>query len=184
MPALLPRRRLCMTLASLAAAPLAHGQARELPADPPGVQRKPWPQGLATPALDLPLMPEGRWQLSQARGQVVVLNFWATWCEPCVAELPSLERLARQAAPQGVQVLAVNFREHDSAIARFLARHPTTLPILRDLDGAAARAWQVRVFPTTMLIGRDGRAALTVTGEADWSGPQAAAWLAPLIAKR
>lgn len=133
------------------------------------------------PALDLPAWPEGRWRLSQARGQVVVLNFWASWCEPCVAELPSLERLARRHAADGLQVLALNFRERDAAIERFLARHPLALPILRDPDGAAAKACRVRVFPTTVVLARHGRPAFTVTGELDWSGPEAASWLAPLL---
>lgn len=175
----LHRRTLCLALAG-AALP-ATGQPPATAGDPPGVQRRPWPADLPAPALDLPAWPKGSWQLSQARGQVVVLNFWASWCEPCVAELPSLERLARRHAADGLQVLALNFRERDSAIERFLARHPVALPILRDLDGATAKACRVRVFPTTVVLARHGRPAFTVTGELDWSGPEAAAWLAPLL---
>lgn len=174
----LARRTLCLALA--AAAMPSTGQPGPATGDPAGAQRRPWPADLPPPALDLPAWPEGRWQLAQARGQVVVLNFWASWCEPCVAELPSLERLARRHAV-GLQVLALNFRERDSAIERFLARHPLALPILRDLDGAAAKACRIRVFPTTVVLDRRGSPAFTVTGEVDWSGPEAASWIAPLL---
>ena len=145
-------------------------------------QRRAWPSGKPTPSLDLPGWDGGPpFRLPEARGQVVVLNFWASWCEPCRAELPSLELLAQRHERDRVQVLAANFRETDGTIRHFLAQQPMTLPILRDRDGAAARAFQVRIFPTTVVIGRDGRAAFTVTGELDWTGPHARSWLAPLL---
>lgn len=160
---------------------LAVGAERAQAADLPGVQRRPWPRGTPTPALELPGWEGPPWSLASARGQVVLLNFWASWCEPCRAEMPSLELLAERHARDRVQVLAVNFRETDGAIRRFLAQTASTLPILRDPDGGAARAWQVRAFPTTVAIGRDGRAAFTVIGELDWTGAEARAWLAPLL---
>jgi thiol-disulfide isomerase/thioredoxin len=120
-------------------------------------------------------------RLAALRGQVVVLNFWASWCEPCRAEMPSLELMAERHKGDRLQVLAVNFRETDGTIRRFLAQTDFSLPILRDADGAAARAWQVRIFPSTVVIGRDGRAAFTVVGEVDWGGAEARAWIAPLL---
>ena len=120
-------------------------------------------------------------RLAALRGQVVVLNFWASWCEPCRAEMPSLELMAERHKGDRLQVLAVNFRETDGTIRRFLEQTDFSLPILRDADGAAARAWQVRIFPSTVVIGRDGRAAFTVVGEVDWGGAEARAWIAPLL---
>jgi thiol-disulfide isomerase/thioredoxin len=149
-----------------------------------GPQPRPWPRGLATPPLALPGFDAPAWSLAQARGQVVLLNFWASWCEPCRTEMPSLELLAQRHEADGLQVIAVNFRETDAAIRRFMALMPITLPILRDADGAAARAYGARVFPTTVAIDRDGRAAFSVIGECEWNGPQARAWLAPLLARR
>ena len=146
-----------------------------------GAIRRDWPAGRPTPGLDLPLWQEGRWSLAQARGSVVVVNFWASWCEPCRAEMPSLELLAARA--DGLQVVAVNFRETDSAIRRFLAASGLTLPVLRDADGAAAKAWQVRIFPSTVVVGRDGRAVFVVTGEVDWTGPQARAWIDAVLSR-
>lgn len=150
-------------------------------ADAAGAQRRPWPNATPTPALDLPAWEGGSWSLAALRGQVVLLNFWASWCEPCRAEMPSLELLAERHAGDRLQVLAVNFRETDGALRRFLAHTPLSLPILRDTDGAAARAFGVRIFPSTVVIGRNGRAAFRVIGECDWTGTEARAWIAPLI---
>jgi len=119
--------------------------------------------------------------LASARGQVVLLNFWASWCQPCRAEMPSLELLAERHTRDRLQVMAINFRETDGAIRRFLAQTDCSLPILRDIDGGAARDWGVRVFPSTVAIGRDGRAIFTVVGELDWTGPEARTWVAPLL---
>lgn len=149
-------------------------------ASTPGAQRRPWPKGLATPPLDLAAWEGARWRLADARGRVVLLNFWASWCEPCRAEMPSLEALAERDAGRGLTVVAVNFRETDGAIRRFLDRTPLTLPILRDADGGAAKDWQVRIYPTTVVVDRRGRAAFSVIGELDWAGDTARQWLAPL----
>lgn len=144
-------------------------------------QRRGWPRGRTTPALDLPRRGGGRWRLEDVRGQVVLLNFWASWCTPCRVEMPSLELLAQRHERDGLLVMAVNYRETDAAVNRFLSEMPLTLDILRDADGAAARDWGVRIFPSTIAIGRDGKAAFTVTGELDWAGPQARQWVAPLL---
>lgn len=158
--------------------------APRVDANDAGPAPRPWPRGRPTPALELPQHDGPTWSLAQARAQVVLLNFWASWCEPCRTEMPSLELLAQRHEADGLQVVAVNFRETDAAIRRFMALMPITLPILRDADGAAARAYGARVFPTTVAIDRAGRAAFSVVGECEWNGPQARAWLAPLLARR
>ncbi|MFY9511223.1 MAG: TlpA disulfide reductase family protein, partial [Rubrivivax sp.] len=142
---------------------------------------KPWPAQRPTPALALPAWEGPVFKLGEARGQVVLLNFWASWCEPCRAEMPSLELLAERHARDGLVVQAVNFRETDAAIRRYLAQWPISLPILRDSDGAAARDWQVRVFPSTIAVARNGRAAFSVTGECDWTAAEARRWIAALL---
>lgn len=162
-------------MAALAALPAWAGAADE------GPTPRPWPARQPTPALDLPVDGGGRWRLADARGQVLLVNFWASWCEPCRAEMPSLELLEQRHEKQGLQVVAVNFRETDAAVRRYLDQSALTLRILRDVDGAAAKAYGVRVFPTTVAIGRDGRVRFTVTGECDWTGAQARSWIAPLL---
>jgi len=146
-----------------------------------GPKPQPWAPSRAVPALELPGFDGPPWRLADARGQVVLLNFWASWCEPCRAEMPSLELLAERHEKDRLAVVAINFRETDASIRRYLAQWPITLTIVRDADGAAARAWGVRIFPTTIVVGRDGRPAFTVTGEVDWTGAEARRWLSPLL---
>lgn len=180
-PACAPGRRAALraTLGLLALPAGVVGPAHA--ADTPAPQ--PWPAARPTPALQLPQHQGPTWSLAAQRGRVLLLNFWASWCEPCRSEMPSLELLAQRHEAERFDVVAINHRETDAAIARFLALMPITLPILRDADGGAARAFGVRIFPTTVAIGRDGRAAFSVVGEADWNGPDARRWLAPLLNK-
>ena len=166
------------TRRSLLAA-LSLGAARPSAAD--AVQPRPWPAGKATPALVLPAWEGPPWRLLDARGTVVVINFWASWCEPCRAEMPSLELLEQRHERDRLKVVAVNFRETDGTIRRFLDATPVSLTLLRDVDGSAARAWQVRVFPTTVVIDRQGRARFSVTGEVDWTGPMAREWIRSIL---
>jgi thiol-disulfide isomerase/thioredoxin len=173
------QRREILTLAGgllLAAAP--HVRATDAP------QPRPWPAGKPVPPLALPAHEGPAIDLAGLRGQVVVLNFWASWCEPCREELPSLELLATRHAGQGLAVLLVNFRETDRAIRRFLEAQALSLPILRDGDGGAAKDWGVRIYPTTFVVDRQGRVVFSVIGEVDWAGTAARAWLAPLLAAR
>ena len=163
------------TAATNAATTMAPG-----PAGAPGVRHLPWPSGRPTPALELPQLDGPLWRLAAAQGQVVVLNFWASWCEPCRAELPSLELLAARLEAERVAVIAVNFKEGEGTVRRFVQQNALGLPVLRDADGSAAKAWGVRVFPTTVLVARSGRAVASVVGELDWTGPQARQWLSAL----
>ena len=173
MPATARRREFAAWLSALALPALGADDAAAL--------ARPGPAGRPTPVLDLPGYEGARWSLAAARGRVVLLNFWASWCEPCRSEMPGLELLAERHENDRLDVVAVNFRETDAAIARFVALMPITLPILRDGDGAAARAWGVRIFPTTVAVARDGRAVFSVVGEADWTGSAARQWIAPLL---
>jgi thiol-disulfide isomerase/thioredoxin len=155
--------------------------AAALPTRADGAQRRPWPKARPTPAVELPLFDGTAWTLASQRGRVTALNFWASWCEPCRAEMPSLELLAQRHEADGLVVMAINHKESAAAIRRFNERESIALPILRDVDGAVARAFGVGIFPTTMLIGRDGRAAFSVVGEADWQAAPARQWIAGLL---
>ena len=132
-----------------------------------------WPSGRPAPALtgkDL----EGRvWRLADLRGRAVLVNFWASWCEPCRAEMPSLQRLVEFHGEDRLAVLAVNFKETAAQATRYLRRTGIGLPVLLDPDGAIARAWEVKVFPTTILFGVDGRPRHRIRGEVDWSSAEA-----------
>ena len=172
----LPRRTLMMSLAAapalLALQPL-HAEPR--------AERRPWPRGTATPAVELNDLDGRPWRLAERRGRVVALNFWASWCQPCREEMPSLELMAQRHEAEGLEVIALNFKEGGGTIRRFLDGTPLGLPVLRDADGLAARAFGVRIFPSTVFIGRDGAAAFTVIGAADWTAEPARSWVRALM---
>ena len=144
---------------------------------------RPWPAGKPTPEFALTDLEGKVWTLAALRGKPVLLNFWASWCEPCRTEMPSLERLATRHERAGLTVLAVNYREALPAIQRFLGVQPVSLPILLDREGDAAAAWTPRVFPTTVLIDRRGTPRQQVLGGLDWLGADAAALVLPLLGR-
>jgi len=138
--------------------------------------------GEVAPNFEYTLSDGTRHQLSDLHGKKVLLNFWATWCEPCRTEMPSLEAMAMRRASSGVTVLTVNYKESPDVIRAFLQRLPFKLPILLDPDGDATFDWTPRVFPSTVLIGRNRVPLHIVMGDLDWGGPEASALLEPMIA--
>lgn len=142
---------------------------------------RPWPADKAAPKLGLADLDGKTWDLAALKGKAVMLNFWASWCEPCRAEMPSLELLATRHERDGLAVLSVNYQEAAPVIKRFLEVLPISLPILLDRDGAATGAWTDKVFPTTVLIDRNGLPRQQVLGDLDWMGPVAADLVKPLL---
>lgn len=132
---------------------------------------KPWAGG-ATPPLELADLRGKKHSLADYRGKVVLVNFWATWCEPCRAEMPSMERLRVSLAERPFAVLAVNLAEPESRIAKFLDTVPVGFPILLDRDTKTTRAWQAKVLPATYIVGPDGAIRYRHVGELDWSKPE------------
>ena len=135
------------------------------------LELKPWTGG-ATPPLELSDLDGKTHRLADYRGRAVLVNFWATWCEPCRAEMPSFERLRAALESQRVTVLAVNLAEPEARIRRFLETMPLRYPVLLDRDGTTARAWQARVLPATYVIAPDGKIRYRHLGELDWSSPE------------
>jgi len=131
-------------------------------------QLKPWSGG-ATPPLALQDLDGRPHSLEGYRGKVVLINFWATWCEPCREEMPSISRLRASLAAQSFAVLAVNLGETEPRIRRFMEQVPLDFPVLLDRDSATAKAWRARVLPVSFLVGPDGRIRYTVIGEYDWT---------------
>ena len=130
-------------------------------------QLRAWPGG-ATPPLALQDLDGRAHALEDYRGKVVLINFWATWCEPCRAEMPSINKLRASLAGQPFAVLAVNLGENEQRIRRFMAQVPLDFTVLLDRDSAAAKAWRARVLPASFLVGPDGRVRYAVIGEYDW----------------
>ena len=147
------------SLFALAAAFAAVAGAAEL---------KPWAGG-ATPTLTLQDLAGANHALADYRGKVVLVNFWATWCEPCRDEMPSIERLRRSFPGRPFAVLAVNLAEPETRIRAFLEKMPLDFPVLLDRDTSVAKAWRARILPATFIIGPDGRIRYSHLGELDWS---------------
>ena len=107
--------------------------------------------------------------LAQYRGKVVLVNFWATWCEPCRDEMPSIEKLKEKFAGQPFEVLAVNVDEPEQRVRNFLEKMPLKFTVLLDPGKAVSKNWNARILPASFLIGRDGRVRYSVAGELDWA---------------
>ena len=116
-------------------------------------------------------------RLDEFLGHGMVINLWATWCAPCVAELPALAALSHALAPQAIAVLPLSSdRGGAKAVRAFFDAHDISgLPILLDPRGAAADAWGAQGIPTTVIIDSKGMERARLEGAADWSTPEAAA---------
>jgi peroxiredoxin len=111
-------------------------------------------------------------KLSDYKGQALVINFWATWCEPCLAEMPSLEDLEHKLSGRPFKVLAVNFAESEERVKAFLDNYEIKLEVLYDKDMGAAKRWNARILPASFVVDPSGTVRYSVVGEADWTAPK------------
>ena len=118
--------------------------------------------------------------LSQFRGQVVVLNFWATWCPPCVEEMPSLVEMQRRMKAKGVTVVAVSTDVDESAYRQFLKTHGVNLVTVRDPDQKSNALYGTFKFPETYVIDRNGVIRRKFIGAVDWTEPEITDFLSKL----
>jgi peroxiredoxin len=138
--------------------------------------------GTEAPGFRLPSLAGGEMDLASQRGKVVVLNFWATWCPPCVAEMPSLERLHRALSSEGVSVVTVSTDEDEAELRRFVTQRGLTIPVLRDPGGrVAAGEYRTTGYPETFLLDGEGRILRHVVGPAEWDSPEMLAELRRLL---
>jgi cytochrome c biogenesis protein CcmG, thiol:disulfide interchange protein DsbE len=122
--------------------------------------------GFRAPVFTLADMDGHSVTLSDYEGLVVVLNFWASWCLPCRAEMPAIQQVYQRYQDQGLAVLAINASSQDSSTARqtFLDSFPHSFPVLLDVNGEVNRLYAVSALPTTFLIDRDGITREIVVG--------------------
>jgi len=145
------------------------------------------PTEVRPPGLDLSDLQGKAHRLADYKGKVVLVNFWATWCEPCREEMPSMQTLYRRFGSTSggdLVVLAVNHGENAPRIEQFLRQQPLDFPVLLDGFSEVWRAWKPGFLPTSYLIGRDGRVRYQARGEIDWAGKEAEAIVRKLLAER
>ncbi len=128
------------------------------------------PVSLNGPAPDLALMDSNGAprELSSLEGNVVLVNLWATWCPPCVAEMPLLERFHQKYSGDGLTLIGVNAGEDQSTVLNFVEQSEITFPIWFDPEESSMKSFQTFTLPTTVVIDRDGDIRYRWSGETCW----------------
>lgn len=125
-------------------------------------------------------------KLSDFRGKVVILSFWASWCAPCLVELPTFAEIERKYSSHGLRVVAVNVDEGDDGVnvaKDFWAKEAFTFPNFFDRQKELAHKFDVEMLPSNFVIDKHGRLAFSSFGANDWSGTQTAEFLENLMAE-
>lgn len=164
------------TVLAIALTPLAPFPAASATA---GSTLEPWSNPPPAP-FSLDSLHGSRNDLNALKGKVVLLHFFATWCEPCVAEMTSLQQLSRLTRDKPLAIVAINVAEVDLRVRAFFDRHPVDFPVLLDRDRAVARAWRISGLPSTVVLDAGLRPRLIVEGDLDWSRPDVVATIEAL----
>ena len=109
---------------------------------------------------------------SQLKGKVVFLNFWATWCGPCRAEMPSMETLYARYREKGLEILAVNSGESRQEVLAFMNEYGFSFPALLDEDGKVSSSYGIQAIPTSYLIDSEGMIVARLVGSINWDTPE------------
>lgn len=141
---------------------------------------KPW-KGGPTPPLALNDLNGKPLKLEDYRGKVVLVQFWATYCPPCIKEMPSMVRLESKLVGKRFVILAVNMGETKKEVKDFLAKVNADFTILMDSDGKTLAAWKVFVAPSSFLLDTQGNIRYTMQGGAEWDAPEYVAKISDLL---
>ena len=114
----------------------------------------------------------GQIELDHYRGKFIILNFWASWCIPCIKEMPDLEKIYQKYADQGLVVLAVGMGETQKRSSQFIKKYHLTFPILLDPQGTISKTYGVQALPATFFIGKDQTIFSRAIGIRDWNSPK------------
>jgi len=148
-----------------------------------GTSSSPVVRGANAPAFDLARVaaatktPEGEagagsLELSSLIGRVVLVNFWATWCEPCEQEMPAMQRLYERLPSDRFELVAISIDDEESKVAEFVARYSLTFPVLMDPGKRVSEAYQTMGVPESILIDRDGHVVERYVGPREWDAPE------------
>ena len=139
-------------------------------------------KGVHAPDFTLPGLDNKMVSLSDYRGKVVLLNIWATWCPPCVEEMPSMEKLYQALKGEGFEILAVSVDVSGAKIVTpFIKKHKLSFPVLTDTKGSIKSLYQTTGLPESFIIGKDGTVAEKVIGPRDWATPNAIRYFQNLV---
>jgi peroxiredoxin len=121
----------------------------------------------------LPMPGQKTFRLSEHRGKVVMINFWATWCPPCREEMPAMERLYRQHKDDGFMMLAISLDADPKVVGPYLQEHKLTMPVAFDPDMAIADKYGVRALPSSFIVDREGNMTALAVGPRHWDNDAA-----------
>lgn len=121
--------------------------------------------------------------LADYRGKVVLLNFWASWCPPCLREMPSMERLRMKMTGRPLAIVALDSAETPAEVNAYLSRMKLGFPILLDPDGSNTKRWKVFALPTSFLLDAEGRVRYVLTGPTEWDEGEALGVIESLLAE-
>ena len=121
--------------------------------------------------------------LADYRGKVVLINFWASWCPPCIYEMPELTRLQQQLADRPFEIIAINVGEKKYKVRKFAKLINLELQVLLDTSNQAFNDWDVKTLPTSFLVDADGRVRHKIRGNPGWEQQQTIALIEQLIAE-
>jgi len=121
--------------------------------------------------------------LASYRGKVVLLNFWASWCPPCLREMPSMERLRQKMAGRPLEIVAVDSAETAAEVNAYLSKMTLGFPILLDPEGSNTRRWKVFALPTSFLLDAEGKVRYVLTGPTEWDEGEALQLIESMLAE-
>lgn len=124
------------------------------------------------PGFNLPDLDGKTHTLADYHGQLLIVNFWATWCPPCREEMPSMNRAWHQVKDEGIAMVAINVGEDEDTVFTFTGDYPVDFPILLDQDSSTVNRWPVRGLPTTFVIDPQGRLVYQAIGGRAWDDPK------------
>ena len=122
--------------------------------------------------------------LADYRGKVVLLNFWASWCPPCLREMPSMERLRLKMEGRPLEIVALASAESSDDAKIFLSKMKLGFPILLDPDGSNTKRWKVFALPTSFLLDAKGRVRYVLTGPTEWDEGEALKVIESMLAEQ
>lgn len=139
---------------------------------------------LAAPPLSLTDLDGHPFKLEDHAGRIVLVNFWASWCRPCVTEIPSLHRLDATLADDDFRIVTVNVGEDRERVAEFLQQVPVELPVLMDYDASTSKDWMIYVYPSSYLVDHQGRIRYAYLGALEWDSIENLKIIKSLLKKR